>query len=261
MRTLLIDADITAYQFASRAEKSIDWGDGLWTLHADAEYTIDRITDHVARLEKLLDADAVVMVLSDPDANFRKDILPTYKSNRKGNRKPVCWAQVRAHLKDAYRSYEKPTLEGDDVLAILATHPTLIEGEKLVVSIDKDFHCVPCNLYRGGAADEIERITEAEADYFHMVQTLTGDAVDGYSGCPGIGPKKAEVILTPADDQQLEGDEYLAWAWQQVVAAYVKAGLGEGEALVQARCARILRADDYNFKKKEPILWCPPSSV
>ena len=45
--------------------------------------------------------------------------------------------------------------------------------------------------------------------------------------------------------------------WATVLAAYDKAGLGEQEALVQARCARILRKSDWNSRKKEVILWTP----
>lgn len=31
----------------------------------------------------------------------------------------------------------------------------------------------------------------------------------------------------------------------------------EEDALVQARCARILHADDWDFEKSEVILWTP----
>jgi DNA polymerase-1 len=37
-----------------------------------------------------------------------------------------------------------------------------------------------------------------------------------------------------------------------------KHGLSEEYMLRQARLARILRASDYDFKRKEPILWLPP---
>ena len=38
---------------------------------------------------------------------------------------------------------------------------------------------------------------------------------------------------------------------------FVKAGLDEEAALVQARVSRILRASDFDFKAKQPILWKP----
>ena len=42
-----------------------------------------------------------------------------------------------------------------------------------------------------------------------------------------------------------------------MLTAFHKAGLTEEDALVQARVARILRADDYNFKNGEITLWEP----
>ena len=48
--------------------------------------------------------------------------------------------------------------------------------------------------------------------------------------------------------------------WKGVVETYFTKGLTEGDALIQARLARILRHEDYDYKKKEPILWTPRTS-
>ncbi len=248
--TLIFDADILVYKFSLREEKAIYWGDDLWTLHADVGQVIEGMDKYVLSLEKLLEADSSVMVLSDPNDNFRKRVLPTYKANRKGTRKPVTFTPARTHLTDAYRSFQRPGLEGDDVCGILATSTKLIRGHSIIVSIDKDFGCIPAPCFVGcedNGDPSIRHPTEAEADYFHMFQTLTGDTVDGYSGCPGVGPVGAQKVL-----------DTTPW-WDAVVAAYAKAGLGEEEALRQARVARILRASDYDFKRKEPILWTSPT--
>ena len=85
-----------------------------------------------------------------------------------------------------------------------------------------------------------------------MKQTLTGDTVDCYPGCPGVGPVKAQRILDE------DGDEYDLWL--NVVMAFEKAGLTEEDALVQARLARILTTSDYNYDKEEPILWTAPTT-
>ena len=34
MTKFLVDADIVAFKAATAAEQPINWGDGLWTLHA-----------------------------------------------------------------------------------------------------------------------------------------------------------------------------------------------------------------------------------
>ena len=46
--------------------------------------------------------------------------------------------------------------------------------------------------------------------------------------------------------------------WEAVIDTYKGKGLNSKVALREARMARILRASDYNFKTKRPILWQPP---
>lgn len=251
MKTILIDGDIIAYQAAAACEQAIDWGDGLWTLHADetlAKSTVD------AKIEKLLDqlgADKAIIALTD-GVNWRKQILPTYKANRTDVRKPMVLPVLRQHLIENHNAYLRPTLEGDDILGILATHPTLVKGEKIVVSLDKDMKTIPGNHFNMAKPElDVFTITAEEAAYWHMTQTLTGDTTDGYSGCPGIGPVKAEAILKNCIK------DGKADYWPAVVAAFAKAGLPETEALVQARVARICLHTDYNFKTKKVKLWTP----
>lgn len=243
----LLDGDIFAYEAAAAAETATDWGEGLWTLHAHEEPAKAALADRIRFLMEAIEADDLIIALSDKH-NFRKDILPTYKSNRTGVRRPMLLPALRDYLRENYEVFERPGLEGDDVLGILSTWDEVV-GTKVIVTKDKDFKTIPGNVYFAHREDEgVMWITEEEADYFHMVQTLTGDTTDGYKGCPGCGPVKAEKILSADPEKTL---------WEKVVAAYEKAGLCADEALVQARCARILRACDYNFDKKEPILWTP----
>ena len=49
------------------------------------------------------------------------------------------------------------------------------------------------------------------------------------------------------------------YKWEAIVKAFNKKGLTEADALKTARLAKILQNEDYNFKKKEPILWQPKS--
>lgn len=245
MRTLLIDGDVVAYQFATTAETPIHWGNDFWTLHADAAEAKARMDNYLEELKTDLEADRLVIALSDGTRNyFRKKLLPTYKANRANTRKPIILNELRQHLSENYKSYERPGLEGDDVLGILATTEKIIKGEKVIVSIDKDLKTIPGLHYNTNKPElGVYKITEEEADYWHLFQTLTGDASDGYSGCPGIGPKKAADILAAEA------------FWEVVLATFKKAGLSEEEALTQARVSRILRACDYNFEKKQAILW------
>ena len=90
--------------------------------------------------------------------------------------------------------------------------------------------------------------TPKECDWWHLIQTLTGDATDGYSGCPTVGKVTAQKILN--DKKMTVGK-----MWELVVKAYAKQGLMEHDAFQQARVARILRHGDYNKKTGEVNLW------
>lgn len=165
----------------------------------------------------------------------------------------MCYSAIKDYIKDSYKTFERPDLEGDDVLGVLATSEKIIKGEKVIVSLDKDLKTIPGLICDMRSYDGIVEITEAEADYMHMYQTLIGDTSDGYPGCPGVGPKTAEKLLA-ATDMTYET------MWPVVVEQYARKGLGEEAALTMARIARICRRDDYDFKRKEVILWNPPTT-
>ena len=249
MRTALIDADTLVYSAALSAEKPIDWGDGLWSLHAFMDDALQRFATLLDGIKDAVQPDAIVMTLSDDDSagRWRNTVMPTYKMNRKKTRRPVVYNPLRAWVHESFTTFERPRLEGDDILGILSTHPALIKGEKVVVSIDKDMKTIPGLHFNYGKDEGIYSVDEQEADYNHLFQTLMGDTTDGYPGCPGVGAKGAAKIL----------DGVTGPMWPAVVKAYEKAGLSETIALENARVARILRASDYDFKTKEVKLWTP----
>lgn len=256
MRTLLIDADVVAYEAAAAKEIAIDWGDGHWTWHVNPDEVKAAVKDKIDQIMSKLDGDEVKLCLTDSVGNFRKSVLPTYKGNRASTKKPLVLMHIKDWMIEELGAYFRPGLEGDDCMGILSTMKS--PGEKIIVSIDKDMKTIPGLFCRNTDNWDIVEVSEDEADFWHMFQTLTGDTTDGYSGCPGIGPKKAEVILnTAVAEMGIHGGNRSAQLWEAVVKTFEKAGLSEAEALVQARVARILRATDYDFKKKEPILWNP----
>lgn len=257
-RTIIIDGDIVAYKAASAVEVPINWGDvedvgvDMWTLHAFPEDAIAKITSELERYVETLGADQMIVALTDKD-NFRKSISEDYKSNRKNTRKPMVLPAMREFLTENYNCFIRPGLEADDVIGILMTNKNLFPGEKISVSVDKDFKTIPGKHYNMNSK-EIYEVDEAEANYWHLHQTLTGDKTDGYSGCPGVGPVSADKILDP----YLQAEKSYPEIWEDVLTAFDKKGLDKYFAIMQARLARILRSEDYNFKTKKPILWEPP---
>jgi DNA polymerase-1 len=237
---LAVDTDIFLYRCTSAAEKEVQWDDDVWSLWSDLAEAKEMFHEQLTGIGTKLGITSVVCALSD-STNYRKTVDPTYKSNRKGSRKPVGYAAMKEWVGQHYNTIQKPGLEGDDCLGLLATRPG---NECIVVSSDKDLKTIPGRLYRP-EDDEVLEITLEDADRFFFTQTLTGDVTDGYKGCPGVGPKTAEKILGPRPH------------WGAVEQAYIKAGLTKEDALQQARLARILRWSDWDQEKGEPRLWKP----
>lgn len=254
MRIAIIDADVIAYNAAFAAETPTDWGEGIWTLHAFEDEAIRVFDTLIEQIMEKVEAGSCRLAFSSK-TNWRKKVLPTYKNNRSKVRKPVLLSFLREYAKENFQCDEIKDLEGDDVLGMMAT----FDPNTIVCSIDKDFKTIPGKHYNFGRDEHFE-ISEHQADYWHMFQTLTGDTTDGYTGCPGCGPKTAERILLKAME------EGTPWAspgqlreiyWEAVVKTYEAAKLSEEEALVQARVARILRVGEYDFKTKQVKLWTP----
>ena len=244
-RRLLIDGDIIAYKASTMAEHSIKWEDStVWTLHADENHGKYLALSEIEDLKENLKGDSITIALTDGN-NFRKDILPSYKDNRKQKRKPLILGAIRKWLIDEYDAIIYPNLEADDVLGILATQPQKKE-ERIICSLDKDLRQIPGKLSQDGRT--IVKRSKADCDHWHLIQTLTGDSVDGFSGCPKIGKVTAQKIL---NDKKLP----LRKQWELVVKAYAKVGLQEHDAFQQAHVARILRHGDYNKKTGEVNRW------
>lgn len=238
----LIDGDIFAYQASFGSEKQLDLGDGIVNLSADLKGAERKVDELIADTVEALNAKDFIVALSH-DENFRKDIYADYKRPRDLVRKPLALKHIKRYIAKKYTTRIKDRLEADDVLGILCTHPKLFKGKKpIIVSVDKDLLQIPGRHFHRGKK---MMVSEEEGDRMFYTQVLTGDSTDNYPGCPGIGAKRAPLVLD-------EGEP-----WPSIVAAYEKKGLTEEDALTQARVARILRASDFDFKRKEPILWTP----
>lgn len=242
MRTLLLDGDILCYLNSFQHEVATEVEPGYWTWYCDFNKVQSSVEETLAYFMDALEADDYIVCLSDYDKSFRKELLPSYKEQRTRNKKPLTLKAIRQWLIDEKGAVIYPSLEGDDVMSLLALSGEVINP--LIVSLDKDMKTIPCQLYRN-ITEGVLTISEKEADYWHLFQTLTGDIVDGYSGCPGIGAVTAKKIL----DKEC--------SWRSVVNTYISKGLTEEDAILQARMARILRPSEWNFNKKEVVLWHP----
>ena len=238
---LLIDCDYIVYKCCAAAETELDFGDDVIVVtskFSDAYKCVQRDIEKIKREFPFYEE--LILFFTSPN-NFRKKILPEYKGHR-NRKKPCGFKRVINQLKKDYKVIVKDTLEADDTMGIYATkYPG-----NIIVSPDKDMKQIPGKLYN---FDETVDITPEEGARWHLIQTMSGDNTDGYSGVPGIGIKRAEKIFSEK-----------GYTWQAVVETFEEKGMTEADALTNARLARILTINDYDEAKKEPILWTAPSN-
>ena len=242
--TLLIDADWLIYSSCCSCEQDVKWDEHLHTLHCDERDIHEMIDGRVEYYQKIAEDDDDVVMCFTQYPTFRHTIFPDYKANRKSKRKPLALYAMVEQIGQRYKSESYTGLEGDDVMALLATSKKY--PNPVIVSPDKDMRTVPCTLL---ANDDMELITKKKADRHWMIQALTGDTTDNYKGIPGCGPVTAEKILGDA--------KTLTDMWDKVVAAYEKKKQTFADAVLTAQLARILRKGDYDFKTQEVTLWTP----
>ena len=242
--TLLIDADWLIYSSCCSCEQDVKWDENLHTLHCDERDIHEMIDGRVEYYQKIADDDDEVVMCFTQYPTFRHTIFPEYKANRKNKRKPLALYAIIEQINQRYKSESYTGLEGDDVMALLATSKKY--PNPVIVSPDKDMRSVPCTLL---ANDDMELITKKKADRHWMIQALTGDATDNYKGLEKVGPVTAEKILGDA--------KTLPDMWNKVVEAYEKKKQTFADAVLTAQLARILRKGDYDFKTQEVTLWTP----
>ena len=267
MTILAIDADIIAYQSAFVAEKEVKWDEDTWTLWSSEEeatsIAINKITEiYESFREKYNDPTCIIVLCWSSRSNFRKGLYPEYKANRKNNRKPLCLKRIKEKLSYAYHyNLEKEGYEADDIIGELITapdpyrilwdvdEPVKTQNNRAVcVTIDKDLKTVPGLHYIDG---ELVTITEEQADFTWMCQTLVGDSVDNIEGVKGIGIKRAEKILKGIAP---EGKHWtLGYLWHEVKNTYSDHGYTPRQTWINARLTRIQRDGDTIDKLPDPI--------
>jgi DNA polymerase I len=236
--TALIDGDIGVYRvgFASQSKNE----------HGEQEaiplpLALARMDTWVSDILKATNAHYYRLYLTaDDKSNFRFDIYPAYKANRKSPR-PIYYGELREHLIRIYPTTVVTGMEADDALGQAQTDETVI------CSIDKDMNQIPGKHY-DFVKDVLYEITPESANRYFWFQLLMGDPTDNITGIPGCGPKTAERILAGATP-----DEY-----PQVVYDAYEAYYGEGKAMeMMTLNGRLLR-----IKQKEGEgLWNPPSNI
>ena len=171
--------------------------------------------------------------------NFRNDYAVTvpYKGNRAKLKKPVHLQALRDFLVDNWEASVAEGQEADDAIAIRATD---LGDDAIIVSLDKDFDQVQ-GWHYNFVKDDKYYITAEEGLLNFYMQFLTGDRIDNIVGVKGIGPVKANKLLTLA-----EGDE------DQMFSICVE-HLGYDRAVENGRLLYL--------RRQENEIWNPPTKA
>ena len=240
--SLLIDCDYIVYKCCAATETEIDFGEDLIVVTSRFSEAYEYVERELYNIASDLGCfDDSILFFSD-SINFRKSLDPAYKGHR-NRKKPCGYKRVINKLKEEYNVVVMPTLEADDAMGIYATK----EPGHIICSPDKDMRQIPGELY--DLSDGVVTITSEEGYRWHLIQAMAGDQTDGYAGIPGIGIKRAAALL----------DEH-GTNWKTVVDAFAEKGLDESVALLNARLAKILQVEDYDFSIQQVRPWLPTTA-
>ena len=237
---LLIDSDFLAYKAAQACEIGIDFGEDVIIAQSQFSEVLRVFHNELNKVTKAMMDDDFILYFSSTE-NFRKKIYPDYKGHRM-KRKPLGYKRLVNYCRENHNFKLIEGLEADDTIGIEATRHA--DPSNIIVSPDKDLKQIPSVLWN--LTDDVIEITKEEGDRWHLVQSLSGDPTDGYSGCPGIGVKRATELLDKNENQ-----------WEAVCKAYRDRGLSDDDALLKARLGKILRNENYDHDRNQPILWNP----
>jgi len=236
MTKLLIDGDLLIYRAAAQGTVT-----AFGVEYVNQDFIAGYISDLVEYVKDRLFTKNAVIVLSGRH-NFRKTLVPTYKSNRKDRKPPAglpfAYEYVMNH--DSWEVLQIDRLEADDVLGLLQTDDTIL------CSTDKDLDQIPGHHYNW-RSESFYKVDEETAYYNFWRQVLSGDPTDGYYGIPRVGKKTAVKLLRHLKDQHNKSFTDIDF-WKTVVKnLYEEHGLTEKDFYDNAVCAYILRGDEYDF--------------
>jgi 5'-3' exonuclease len=177
------------------------------------------------------DKNSVVFISGE--TNYRKDIYPAYKANRK--ERPEHYDMLRESLITDWSAVESKGCEADDLLGINQTDDTII------CSIDKDLLQIPGKHFNI-VKKEFTEISEFQGWYNFYIQLLMGDRVDNVPCLEGVGIKTAEKILAGMNSKEE--------MYERVLSEY--------EGRMKDKKYMHLMADLLYIQRKEGDRWSPP---
>lgn len=178
-------------------------------------FNTSAIFGFVNTLEEVLrkeDPSHIAVVFDPPGPTFRHEEYKEYKAQREKTPEDIKLAIPI--IKDIIEAYNIDILEvdgyeADDVVGTIAKHVDKDEFDVYMMTSDKDYaQLVDEHIFmyipRTGSKDVeilddkkvMEKYNLTSPSQMIDLLGLMGDASDNIPGCPGVGPKRAETLLT-----------------------------------------------------------------
>lgn len=185
--------------------------------------------------------------------NFRYEVDPNYKSNRKGTRRPEGLYETKAMLLEQFEGKICTKWEADDEVVYLKKK---FPDKYILVAVDKDvLKAVPGRHFNYFSRDDLNiqpkfvETTETEAVMHNYAQAIIGDPSDGIKGVPGIGKAKVKNFM---NETMTEKE-----MWGGVVKAFESKGLSIIDALTTYQLVSMHQLVDNENGEPELKLFNP----
>jgi 5'-3' exonuclease len=174
----------------------------------DLEGAINRVEFYIQTLTDEVFATDWVGAVDGPD-NHRQTVFFDYKQSvtRKSarDRRKDWFPDLKNYIASLSNVVMTDNEEADDLLAQWSTQLKELGVDHCIITTDKDLMTVPTKIFSPAVKkyfkldSNFKEFKNKESFRFFCKQMLMGDSVDFIPGLPGLGPVKAELILSETD--------------------------------------------------------------
>lgn len=198
----LIDADLISFRASASCEPT-----RAKPFLEPLEVAMYRVHDMIQTIIKGTNCNDMEFYIGGEN-NFRKEIYPEYKANRKDKPLPTYLNECRELLVTQYGATIVNGMETDDMLGIRQTQ---LDGASRIVSLDKDLKQVP-GMHYNWVKDEHTLVSPLDGLRTFYKQIIAGDGTDNIPSYDGklrnSVPKFIEKLQAPIDEMTEEIDMY-----------------------------------------------------
>lgn len=123
--------------------------------------------------------------------NFRYEVYPQYKANRKYSDKPQFFDSIKEYIITKYKAIYNVGYEADDLVLIYKNN---IENS-FICSADKDILKLEGEHYNYNKGEWV-KVDANEASLNFWISMITGDTADNIKGVEGKGPAYANKLFS-----------------------------------------------------------------